>query len=71
VWPFPGFELFDYLSFLKRAGKTICIEQNATGQFAWLMKAETGFDFSSRINRYDGRPFTVEDLLGEIHARMG
>ncbi len=71
LWPFPGVDAFDYISFLKNAGKTICIEQNATGQFARLMKAETGFEISSGVYRFDGRPFTVEALLGEIHACLG
>ncbi len=38
------------------------------GQFAQLMKTETGFDFTGKINRYDGRPFLVEELIGEISA---
>ena len=45
---------------------TICIENNATGQFARLMKAETGYSFNGFINKYDGRPFTLEELVKEI-----
>jgi len=71
LWPFPGINGFDYISFIKNAGKVICVEQNATGQFARLMKAETGLEMTSGIYRFDGRPFTVEDLLGEIHACLG
>jgi len=61
---------FDYLALLRNASKTICIEQNATSQFARLMRAETGFEFTATINRYDGRPFTVEGLLGELHGKL-
>jgi len=50
---------------------TIIVEQNASSQFARLMKAETGFEFTGKINRYDGRPFLVEELLGEISAYIG
>jgi len=71
IFPFPGTDVFDYLSMLGNAKKTICIEQNATSQFARLMRAETGFVFSDAINRYDGRPFTVESLLGELHVHIG
>jgi 2-oxoglutarate/2-oxoacid ferredoxin oxidoreductase subunit alpha len=71
IFPFPGTAAFDYLALLRTAKKTICIEQNATGQFARLMRAETGFEFTARINRYDGRPFTVENLLGELHGHIG
>jgi len=71
IFPFPGTDVFDFLSLLRKAGRTICIEQNATGQFARLMRAETGFEFTSAINRYDGRPFTVESLLGELRGHIG
>ncbi|MDP2156976.1 MAG: 2-oxoacid:acceptor oxidoreductase subunit alpha, partial [Nitrospirota bacterium] len=69
IFPFPGTDKFDFLALLRKAKKTICIEQNATSQFARLMRAETGFEFTATINRYDGRPFTVEGLLGELHAK--
>jgi 2-oxoglutarate/2-oxoacid ferredoxin oxidoreductase subunit alpha len=71
IYPFPGTEKFDYVDYLKRAGKTIIIEQNATSQFARLMKTETGYDFTDRINRYDGRPFMIEELTGEIDGLIG
>jgi 2-oxoglutarate ferredoxin oxidoreductase subunit alpha len=58
----------DYLSLLHNAKQTICIEHNATGQFARLLKAESGYSCTAFINRYDGRPFLLEELLGEIHA---
>jgi 2-oxoglutarate ferredoxin oxidoreductase subunit alpha len=71
VYPFPSTEKFDYLKVLNDAKLTICIENNATGQFARLMRTETGYTFTSRINRYDGRPFLLEDLIGEIDAHIG
>ena len=69
--PFPLTGIFDYLSLLENAKQTICIEQNATGQFARLLRAETGYAFTDRINRYDGRPFTRESLTGELRAKIG
>ncbi len=71
LYPFPSTDTFDYLNVLKNAKLTLCIENNATGQFARLMRAETGYEFTSRINRYDGRPFTLESLAGEIHVYTG
>ncbi len=58
---------------LERARCVIFIEQNATGQFARLFKAETGWRPSAtggerHILKYDGSPFSVEevaDRLGE------
>jgi len=71
IYPFPSADKLFYLTLLNGARKTICIENNATGQFTRLMKAETGHDFQYRINKYDGRPFTLEGLLKELHAYFG
>lgn len=71
IFPFPSNRDFDYLEILEKAKMTICVEQNASGQFAQLMKTETGFEFTGKINRYDGRPFLVEELIGEISAYLG
>ena len=70
VYPFPSTNRFDYIALLDHAAETICIENNALGGFASLMRAETGYVFHDRINRFDGRPFTVESLVGEINAVM-
>ncbi|GBE01059.1 2-oxoglutarate oxidoreductase subunit KorA [bacterium BMS3Abin08] len=69
--PFPSLERFDYLSILGNAKLTLCIENNATGQFSRLMRAETGYRFNAGINKYDGRPFTLEGLSGELYAHIG
>jgi 2-oxoglutarate ferredoxin oxidoreductase subunit alpha len=68
IYPFPGVEEFDYLSILRNAKIAICIENNATGQFARLVRSETGYEFKLKINKYDGRPFTLDSLLGELNA---
>jgi len=68
IYPFPDKGRSDYLNMLTGVKKAICVEQNATGQFARLMKAETGYEFPAVIHKYDGRPFTVEGLSGEIDA---
>lgn len=68
VYPFPQTDSFDYLSVCNNAGKTVCVEHNATGQFARLMRTETGFVCTKGINRFDGRPFTSDTLHGEVLA---
>jgi 2-oxoglutarate ferredoxin oxidoreductase subunit alpha len=70
LYPFASTEKFDYLALLRNAKKTICIEHNALGKFASLMRAETGYLFDAQILKYDGRPFTVESLIGEIDAQL-
>ena len=73
--PLPGREKenkkMNFLEILRNAKKTICIEQNATGQFARLVKVETGYEFDAAINRYDGRPFLLEEMTGELNAHIG
>jgi 2-oxoglutarate/2-oxoacid ferredoxin oxidoreductase subunit alpha len=71
IYPFPDREKFDYIDVLKKANKTIIIEQNATSQFARLVKTETGYAFTDHVNRYDGRPFMIEELTGEIDGLIG
>ncbi len=66
--PFPGTEKFDYLRLLNKAHLTICVEQNATGQLAKLMRTETGYEFGGLLNKYDGRPFTVESLVENLRG---
>jgi 2-oxoglutarate ferredoxin oxidoreductase subunit alpha len=67
LFPFPDTRSFDYLRVLENARFTICMENNASGQFARLMRSETGYEFKGRINKYDGRPFLLEEIQGGIH----
>lgn len=53
-------------SWLDTAEKIILIENNFTGQFGKLIESVTGSAFARKILRYDGSPFTVEDILDEI-----
>lgn len=70
IYPFPGTDVFDYVTLLTKAKRTVCVEQNATSQFARLLKAETGFSCSARVNKFDGRPFLVEELLEALHVYL-
>ena len=44
------------------AKKRICVENNATGQFAGLLKRELGIAVDQNVLKYDGDCFTVEEL---------
>ncbi len=70
LYPFADTSKFDYIKALESAKLSICIENNASSQFARLMRAETGYSFSRLINKYDGRPFTVEDLIRRIREML-
>jgi len=56
----------DAAVYLKKAKTVISIEGNATGQFAALAEKETGIPVTGKILRYDGLPFTVEELVERI-----
>jgi 2-oxoglutarate ferredoxin oxidoreductase subunit alpha len=45
--------------------RLIAVECNATGQLASLA-GFFGIDVQDRILKYDGRPFSLEDLLADL-----
>ena len=45
---------------------TIDIESNVTGQFAQLLKRELGVEVNYKILKYDGRPFSVEEICDAL-----
>jgi len=52
------------------AGRVACVENNATGQLARLLR-QHGFDPGQSVLKYDGRPFAVDELetrLAEVFA---
>lgn len=61
----------DTRSFLEKARKTIIFENNATAQFAHLIKLETGFDIDKNVLKYDGMPFSVEEVTEALEKFMG
>ena len=63
VWPFPGAAT---LTALKGAGRVLTVENNATGQLARLIRRETGFKPAGSILKYDGRPFTLDEVLAAL-----
>lgn len=64
--PFPAASLRE---FLDDAGRTICIEMNATSQLADLFAEQLLIRFDAVVNKYDGRQFMTEELIASIeHA---
>ncbi|MGQ9472396.1 MAG: hypothetical protein ACUVR0_12025 [Candidatus Aminicenantales bacterium] len=47
---------------LSRAEKIIVVEGNATGQLGRLLSIEADLDSSFPLNKYDGLPFSVEEI---------
>lgn len=63
VWPLVPEQ---FVERLKRAGMVVVVEGNATGQFARLLRAETGFEIPERVSRYDGLPITPQYILRSL-----
>jgi 2-oxoglutarate ferredoxin oxidoreductase subunit alpha len=55
-------------SYLKKAAQTIVVENNATCQFGKLIQLSTGIIIRHRILKYNGMPFSVEELADQIQA---
>jgi 2-oxoglutarate ferredoxin oxidoreductase subunit alpha len=63
VWPLAGEQ---FVGRLESAGSVVCVEGNAFGQFARLIRRETGFEVEERVSRYDGLPISPEFILREL-----
>ena len=59
------------IDYLNRAEKVIIVENNATSQFAQLIRQKTGFHIKNKILQYDGFPFSVETIIKEINKIGG
>ena len=55
-------------NYLRKAEKTIIIENNATSQFGSLIKLYTGFDIDKKILKYNGLPFSVEEVEANLRS---
>ncbi|MDK2896966.1 MAG: 2-oxoglutarate/2-oxoacid ferredoxin oxidoreductase subunit alpha [Candidatus Atribacteria bacterium] len=51
---------------LDRSPQPVVVEANFSGQFARFLEGEYRIPLKRRINKYDGRPFLVENLLEQI-----
>lgn len=58
VYPLDG----SVSEYLNQADNTIIFENNAQGQFADLIKLKTGFEIDEKVLKYNGMPFSVEEV---------
>jgi len=63
VWPINKNKI---ISLIKNAKNVYTVENNAEGQLAKLLRRETGVEVNSSILKYDGRPFTLDELSAHI-----
>jgi 2-oxoglutarate ferredoxin oxidoreductase subunit alpha len=67
VWPFPAEEV---TAALKETEKCVVIENNATGQLAYLIRAETGIHNAHQINKWDGRPLSARFIIDQLKKEV-
>ena len=56
--------------YLDKADMTISFENNAESQFATLIKNQTDFKIDKNILKYNGRPFSVEEVTESLKNFM-
>lgn len=56
---------------LNNAEKTIIFENNAQGQFTDLIKLKTGFEIEKKVLKYNGMPFSVEEVERNLENFIG
>ena len=53
--------------FKNRRVKLVAVENNQTGEFAKLVRRESGIEMDDVLLKYDGRPIFVEDIVNYIN----
>ncbi|MCG2774650.1 MAG: 2-oxoacid:acceptor oxidoreductase subunit alpha [Desulfobacterales bacterium] len=68
IYPFPSQEFFRKIS---KNTKIFAVENNFTGQFADLFSSQTGVPVFHKVLKYDGRPFSPQEVVKEVKNSMG
>lgn len=63
LWPLPRKRLIEMAA---KVEQLYCIENNATGQLASLIRRETGLVIDRLVLKYDGRPFMPHEIVAEV-----
>src|SRR5207302_465928 len=51
---------------LGKSRRVIIVENNHSGQFAHLLRAETGIAANGHIRKYDGEPFEAKHIVAGV-----
>lgn len=54
---------------LNGATRIVDVEQNAVGQLALLIRAETGIEITEKLLKYDGRPWLPEEIIEKLKVK--
>ncbi len=66
VYPLPE----ETEAYLQRAERIIVVENNATGQFARLLRAETGCVIADQWLKYNGLAFSVDEIIDRLQKEV-
>jgi 2-oxoglutarate ferredoxin oxidoreductase subunit alpha len=58
------------IAYLQKAKKRVIFENNGTGQFGQLIRLQTGFDMDRKILKYNGLPFSVDELEVQLKSAL-
>jgi 2-oxoglutarate ferredoxin oxidoreductase subunit alpha len=61
--PFPAKQVGDIL---RRAKHIVSMEENYSGQLAQVVQEQTGVMIDQRINKFDGRPFSEDEVVNAL-----
>ena len=67
LWPFPAEAAAKAVD---RARRIVAVENNATGQFARLLKTETGRLVDDQVLKFDGRPCSPAYVLDKLRKEV-
>ncbi len=68
LWPFPRDEV---VGFMAASSRTLVVEGSHTGQFEGLIRQECLLEPDARLRRYDGRPFSPEQVVAKVMEVTG
>ncbi len=64
------FTAYPFLSKVKKKTKIFAVESNFNGQFADFFAHETGLPVFHKILKYDGRPFSPQEIVSQVNERI-
>ena len=54
--------------YLQKSRKRVMVENNGTGQFGQIIRMQTGFDMDRKILKYNGLPFSADELEKKLKS---
>lgn len=68
LWPFPTDRVVSILASVRRS---VAVEQNYTAQFCRLLRMETGYKVDHAVLKWDGRPFSPQEIAASVLEEVG